>query len=69
MPQKEVRPSCQKAVSIAQSKILMHKIKSAAEYSGNFEKARIVLKNNGTILDILSKSQFNRRLHRIKEEV
>ena len=51
------------------AEIMTTAITAAAEYSGNFEKARAALKNNGAIPDMLSKSQFNRRLHRVKKEL
>ena len=35
-------------------------------FSGNFERSRIFLKEMGYIPKMLSKSRFNRRLHRIK---
>ena len=51
------------------AEVMTTAIIAAAEYSGNFEKARTTLKNNGAIPDMLSKSQFNRRLHGIKKEL
>jgi len=44
-------------------------IVAAAQYFGNFERARIALKNSGDIPDMLSKSQLNRRLHQIEKDV
>jgi len=56
-------------VKMNTAEIMTTAITAAAEYCGNFEKARVALKNNGAIPDMLSKSQFNRRLHRIKKEL
>ena len=51
------------------AEVMTTAIVAAAEYSGNFEKARHTLKSNRAIPDMLSKSQFNRRLHRIQNRV
>lgn len=51
------------------AEVMTTAIIAAAEYSGNFEKARIALKNSGAIPDMLSKSQLNRRLHSVKKEL
>ena len=40
---------------------------AALFFRGNHESARALLKQHGYIPDMLSKSRFNRRLHRIKE--
>jgi len=51
------------------AEVMTTAIIAAAQYFGNFERARISLKNNGAIPDMLSKSQLNRRLHQIKKDV
>lgn len=51
------------------AEVMTTAIIATAEYFGNFEKARVALKNNGAIPDMLSKSQLNRRLHSIKKEL
>ena len=50
------------------AEVMTTAIVAAEQYSGNFEKARIALKNSGDIPDMLSKSQFNRRIHRIEQK-
>jgi len=57
-----------KQTKMTMAEIMTTAIVAAEQYSGNFEKARFWLKGNGAIPDMLSKSQFNRRLHRIKQE-
>lgn len=57
-----------------QSKMTMAEVMTTAiissiQFFGNFEKARIALKNERYIPNMLSKSQFNRRLHRIGKNV
>lgn len=56
-------------VKMNTAEVMTTAIIAAAEYSGNFEKARAALKENGAIPDMLSKSQFNRRLHGVKKEL
>ena len=51
------------------AEVMTTAIIAAAEYFGNFERARVALKNNGAIPDMLSKSQLNRRLHNVKKEL
>jgi hypothetical protein len=51
------------------AEIMTTAIVAAEQYSGNFEKARFWLKSSSAIPSMLSKSQFNRRLHRIKKGV
>ena len=51
------------------AEVMTTAIIAAAQYFGNFERARIALKNSGAIPDMLSKSQLNRRLHQIKKDV
>ncbi len=51
------------------AEVMTTAIIAAAQYFGNFERARIALKNNGAIPDMLSKGQLNRRLHRITKDV
>jgi hypothetical protein len=42
---------------------------AARYYSGNHEHSRVFLKEHGYIPEMLSKSQFNRRLHSIPADV
>jgi len=51
------------------AEVMTTAIVAAEQYSGNFEKARIALKKSGDIPDMLSKSQFNRRLHKIEDAI
>ena len=56
-------------VKMTTAEVMTTAIIAAAQYFGNFERARIALKNTGDIPDMLSKSQFNRRLHQIKKDI
>jgi len=58
-----------KQTKMTMAEIMTTAIVAAEQYSGNFEKARFWLKGSGAIPDMLSKSQFNRRLHKVKQEV
>ena len=49
------------------AEILTTAFTAALFFRGNHESARAMLKQHGYIPDMLSKSRFNRRLHRIKE--
>lgn len=51
------------------AEVMTTAIIAAAEYFGNFERARVALKSNGAIPDMLSKSQLSRRLHSVKKEL
>jgi hypothetical protein len=51
------------------AEVMTTAITSALQYSGNLEKARKSLKSHGYIPNMLSKSQLNRRLHRIEKNV
>jgi hypothetical protein len=42
---------------------------AAVFFRGNLESARVMLKQYGYIPHMLSKSHFNRRLHRLKETI
>jgi len=56
-------------VKMTTAEVMTTAIIAASQYFGNFERARTSLENSGDIPDMLSKSQFNRRLHQIKEDV
>lgn len=56
-------------IKMNMAEVMTTAIISAIEYSGNLEKARRALKKENYIPRMLSKSQLNRRLHRIKKEV
>src|SRR5262249_31540973 len=49
------------------AEILTTACTAALFFRGNHESARAMLKQHGYIPDMLSKSRFNRRLHRMKE--
>ena len=51
------------------AEVMTTAIMSALQYSGNLEKARKSLKSSGYIPNMLSKSQLNRRLHRVGKDV
>lgn len=51
------------------AEVMTTAIMSAFQYFGNLEKTRKALKLHGFIPDMLSKSQLNRRLHKISESV
>ena len=59
----KIKEDSQTKMNIAE--VMTTAIISAMLYSGNLEKARKQLQINGYIKDMLSKSQLNRRLHRI----
>jgi len=52
---------------MSDSEIMVTALVSALYFGGNFESARALLKSNQYIPNMLSKSRFNRRLHRINE--
>lgn len=54
-------PQCQ----MTDAEVMTTAIIAALDYGGNFEKARHMLKAEGYIPNMLGKSRFNRRLHRI----
>jgi hypothetical protein len=54
-------------VRMSDAEVMTTAIVAALNFGGNFEKARDFLKTHNYIPNMLSKSQFNRRLHRIKE--
>ena len=56
-------PQCQ----ISDAEVMTTAIVAALHFRGNFEQARCFLASPLYIPHMLSKSQFNRRLHRIKE--
>ena len=56
-------------VQMNTAEVMTTAIISAIQYSGNLEKARRALKKDTYIPNMLSKSQLNRRLHRIGDEV
>ena len=58
-----IKEDSQTKMNIAE--VMTTAIISALQYSGNLEKARKELKTNGYIKDMLSKSQLNRRLHKV----
>lgn len=49
------------------SEVMTTAIIAAMRYGGNFEKARYMLREEGYMPNMLSKSRFNRRLHRIQD--
>ncbi len=59
----KIKEDSQTKMNIAE--VMTTAIMSALQYSGNLEKSRRELKVNGYIKDMLSKSQLNRRLHKI----
>lgn len=59
----KIKEDSQTKMNIAE--VMTTAIISALQYSGNLEKARKELKTNGYIKDMLSKSQLNRRLHKV----
>ena len=54
-------PQCQ----MTDSEVMTTAIVAALHFGGNFEKARTMLQEQGYIPQMLGKSRFNRRLHRI----
>ena len=62
-----IKEDKQSQMSIAE--IMTTAIISASQYSGNLEKARRALKSARYIPNMLSKSQFNRRLRRIDQSI
>jgi hypothetical protein len=54
-------PQCQ----MTDSEVMTTAIVAVLHFGGNFEKARALLQEQGYIPHMLSKSRFNRRLHRI----
>ena len=57
-----------KQVKMSMAEVMTTAIISAIQYSGNLEKARKALKSSRYIPNMLSKSQLNRRLHRIGKD-
>ena len=55
-------------VQMTMAEVMTTAIISTIQYSGNLEKARRALKKDTYIPNMLSKSQLNRRLHRIGTE-
>lgn len=53
-------------VQMSDAEVMTTAIVAAVDFGGNFEKARAYLAVGNYIPTMLSKSQFNRRLHRIK---
>jgi hypothetical protein len=49
---------------MSDAEVMTTALTAAVFFRGNFESARIYLKDNGMIPRMLSKSRFNRRLHR-----
>ena len=58
-----------KQIKMSMAEVMTTAIISAIQYSGNLEKARRALKSRRYIPSMLSKSQLNRRLHRIEKDV
>jgi hypothetical protein len=56
-------PQCQ----MTDGEVMTTAIIAALYFGGNFEKARELLAEQGYIPQMLSKSRFNRRLHRIAD--
>jgi hypothetical protein len=56
-------PQCQ----MSDAEVMTTAIIAALFFQGNFERARIYLKEEGFIPHMLGKSRFNRRLHRIQD--
>ena len=52
---------------MSMAEVMTTAIISALKFSGNLENARVILKESGYIPKMLSKSQLNRRLHKIKK--
>lgn len=52
---------------MSDAEVMTTAIAAALFFRGNFETARAYLKDNGMIPSMLSKSRFNRRLHRIRD--
>ena len=59
----KIKEDSQTKMNIAE--VMTTAIISALQYSGNLEKARKELKTNGYVKNMLSKSQLNRRLHKV----
>ncbi len=57
-------PQCQ----VSDAEIMTTAIAATSYFQGNFEKAGALLKMSGAIPTQLSRSQFNRRLHRLKSQ-
>ena len=55
-------PQCQ----MTDAQVMTTALTAALYFGGNYESARHFLKENGYIPNMLSKSRFCRRLHRIK---
>ena len=51
------------------AEVMTTAILSAIEHSGNLEKARVSLKTKKYIPNMLSKSQLNRKLHKIEKDI
>lgn len=56
-------------VKMSLAEVMVVAIISAMQYAGNLEKARKALSGTRYIPEMLSKSQLNRRLHRIEKNV
>jgi len=56
-------------VKMSSSEVLTIGIVAAMFFGGNQEQARVFLKEHGYIKNVLSKSQFNRRLHAIPDYI
>jgi len=54
-------------VKMTDAEVMTTALVAVLFFSGNFELARSLLKSSQYIPDMLSKSRFNRRLHRIKD--
>lgn len=55
-----------KQITMSDAEVMTTALTAALWFGGNFESARTLLKEQGYIPEMLSKSRFNRRLHRIK---
>lgn len=51
---------------MSDAEVMTTALLAALQYAGNFERAREFLREHGYIPHMLSKSRFNRRLHRIQ---
>jgi hypothetical protein len=56
-------------VKMNNAEVMTTALTASLFFSGNYEKSRIFLSEHGYIANMLSRSQFNRRLHAIPETV
>lgn len=56
-------------IKMSRAEVLTTAITASMFFGGNHERARVFLKEHNYIPDMLSKSQFNRRLHEIPSQI